>query len=273
MPVPFRMKLFKCLRYLLSTTLFYFLCDLSYADETRNAAITKPETVFIKIKGQISKNLLTSIRKSITQVVDDTIPAGLIVFLDSSGGDGGAAMSIGKLLRQYNAHVFVTGQCSSACVFVLAGGVVRGAATNTVGIHRGWITMSNADAKILSDVDISKNAEARSYFNRYELAVETYLFEMGMSPDLFEAIYKFQRKDVYRLNSQEMRDFRLTGFENKYLEKRVRLLNENKRFIPIDSAVLLNRTARVATECSAYADNHQDFLACYLRKLEGQPFK
>ena len=125
--------------------------------EAQAARQTSPDAVapnqgkvmVIGINGLISKNALEKVRQSIGQVSGDPIPAGLIVLLDSAGGDGVAAMQIGRLLRKANAHVFVTGECASACIFVLASGVVRVAPSYSVGIHRGRVTMSDANAKNL----------------------------------------------------------------------------------------------------------------------------
>jgi hypothetical protein len=79
-------------------------------------------------------------------------------------------MQIGRLLRKANAHVFVTGQCASACVFVLAAGVVRGAPAYTVGIHRGRITMSDANAKVIKEVDVNEDPAAKKILLDFELS-------------------------------------------------------------------------------------------------------
>ena len=54
-----------------------------------------------------------------------------VVFLDSAGGEVLAAIRIGRILRQHAAWVWVDkgAECSSACAFILAGGVERNIAT------------------------------------------------------------------------------------------------------------------------------------------------
>ena len=169
--------------FLLKHKLQYFLFFVFFSVNAAGFVVRaedspgKNNTVVVSISGQISKNVLAKIKKSIAGVTGDPLPAGLIVLLDSPGGDGMAAMEIGRLLRASNAHVFVTGQCASACIFVLAAGVVRGAASLSVGIHRGRITMSDADAKILSDVDVSKNADAQNTLRSIFLMEKNYFAE------------------------------------------------------------------------------------------------
>jgi ClpP class serine protease len=47
----------------------------------------------------------------------------LVVWLDSTGGEVLAAIELGRILRKNEVHVAVKKECSSACVFVFAGGV------------------------------------------------------------------------------------------------------------------------------------------------------
>jgi len=195
------------------------------------AATQEGRVVVMAIKGQISKKVLASIRGSIGNVQGDPVPAGLIVLLDSPGGDGIAAMKIGEILRANKAHVFVTGQCASACIFVLASGVVRGAPAYTVGIHRGRITKSDENAKILEEIDVKTNPQARELLERFEKAVPVYFAQMGMPPDLFQAMQSHQFKGVYRLSNEEITFYGLTGFESKYLDDRATLYEKCRDLI------------------------------------------
>ena len=158
------------------------------------------QIVLMGIQGQISKQVLERVRQSIGRVQGDPIPAGLIVLLDSPGGDGNAAMAIGRLLRAANAHVFVTGQCASACIFLLASGVVRSAAAYSVGIHRGRITISDANAKVIQEVNIEENPKAKAALLQFEGLALNYFQEMGMSDALFPLMQAHQLKGVYRMS-------------------------------------------------------------------------
>lgn len=49
----------------------------------------------------------------------------LVVFLANEGGHLGAAMRLGRLIRQLGANTAVTGMCASACIYAYAGGARR----------------------------------------------------------------------------------------------------------------------------------------------------
>lgn len=228
---------------------------------------SESKVVVMAIQGQISKRVLESVRESIGQVKGDPIPAGLIVLLDSPGGDGVAAMKIGRLLRKANAHVFVTGQCASACIFVLASGVVRGAPAYSVGIHKGRITMSDANAKIIKEVDVNEDPKAQKMLQDFEHDASLYLAEMGMPSDLFRAMQAHQLKGVYRLSDREVIFYGLSGFDIEYLKKRVVLFESQKGVSRIDSDELAHRSAKVASRCAEFDKKHNDFIACYKNVL------
>lgn len=229
------------------------------------------QVVVMAIKGQISKKVLESVRGSIGNVSGDPIPAGLIVLVDSPGGDGVAAMKIGEILRANHAHVFVTGQCASACIFILASGVVRGAPAYTVGIHRGRITKTDANAKILEEIDIKTNPQARELLERFEKAVPIYFAQMGMPPDLFQAMQSHQYKGVYRLNNEEIIFYGLSGFEPNYLDARAALYEKMTGPYHMDKDELHRRTLKVASRCAEFDQKHTAFINCYKQVLK-DPF-
>ena len=225
----------------------------------------------IGVNGQISKNALEKVKQSIGQASGDSIPAGLIVLLDSPGGDGVAAMQIGRLLRKANAHVFVTGQCASACIFVLASGVVRVAPSYSVGIHRGRVTMSDANAKIIKEVDVNDNPAAKAALQHFEKQAPIYFAEMGMSPELFPFMQAHQLKGVYRLSSAEITKTQLSGFEKTYLEQRVAFYQSQSGPYKMDENEFKSRTMKVASRCSGFDKHHTEFIKCYKETLR-EPF-
>ena len=224
--------------------------------------------VVIGIQGTISKNILGSIRQALSKVRGDAIPAGLIILLDSAGGDGVAAMEIGRLLRKANAHVFVTGQCASACILVLASGVVRAAPAYSIGVHRGRITVSDANAKILKEVDINTNPAAKRLLENFEKTVPVYFSEMGMPPDLFMVMQSHEYKGVYRLSSEEIVFYGLSGFDPDYLSKRAQQFAEFKGPYRMDKDELHRRTLKVASRCAEFDHEHTAFINCYKKVLK-----
>lgn len=247
--------------------LFFILSVAVHA----NAYSIPEKTVVINIKGQISKNVLEKVKRSVPQVMNDPIPAGLIVLLDSSGGDGEAAIQIGHLLRASNAHIFVTGECASACIFVLAGGVVRVAPAYSVGIHRGRITMSDADAKIIKEIDLAENPAAQVKLLQYEARASHFLAEMGMPRELFTLMQSHQFKGVYRLSSAELAKLGLAGFTKAYLDNRAVLFAGFKDAYEMDELELKKRTMRVASRCSGFDRQAIEFVRCYKETLR-DPF-
>lgn len=225
----------------------------------------------VGVNGQISKNALVKLKQSIGQVSGDPIPAGLIVLLDSPGGDGVAAMQMGRLLRKANAHVFVTGQCASACIFILASGVVRAAPSYSVGIHRGRVTMSDSNAKIIKEVDINENPQAKAALQHFESQAPVYFAEMGMSPELFPLMQSHQLRGVYRLSSAEIAKTKLSGFEKVYLEQRSSFYRNLSGPYKMDEEELISRTQKVVSRCSGFEKHHTEFINCYKQTLR-EPF-
>lgn len=222
----------------------------------------------VQIKGAISRKLLAILRQTITQSESDPIPAGLIIFLDSKGGDGMAAIDIGRLLRKANAHVFVTGECSSACILVLAGGVVRGAPTFSVGIHQARVTLSSDTGVIKKEVDASEDPVAKALLQKFDQSAKIYFSEMEIPPDLFAAMQSHPTKGVYRLSSQEISAYGLNGIEESYLKQRTQLYAQRPGRWPKDEDELTRRTAKVSTECMPHDANPVEFTKCYRRVLQ-----
>ncbi len=236
-------------------------------DQSKNQNSAQ-QIVVLAINGNISRKLVDSVRLAVEKVNGDPIPAGLIVLLDSSGGDGMAAMKIGRILRPAHAHIFVTGQCASACILVLASGVVRSAPAYSVGIHRGRITISDSNAKVLQEVDVNTNPSAKKTLEKFEQEVPVYFSDMGMPPDLFQAMQSHQYKGVYRLTSEENTFYGLTGFDSAYLADRAALFEEMKGAYHMDKNELHRRTLKVASHCAEFDKQYTAFINCYKKVLK-----
>lgn len=225
----------------------------------------QPRVLFLE--GSISRTMERSVRQVLRGLGGEAFPAPLIVLLDSPGGDGMAAMAIGKMLRQAKAHVFVTGQCASACVFILAAGVVRTADAYSVGLHRGRVTISDADGKVQKELTPEQGSDAQKFLKRFEQEAAKYLTDMGIAPALFETMQKFERRSVYRLNTKEMVAFRLDGIDPEYLtqmmSKGLRL--STGRLLTPDE--LQRRIQRVPSYCGTYERQNTAFVECYRQSL------
>lgn len=226
------------------------------------------EIKVVQITGSISRALLTRIKQQPLVNDRDPIPAGVIVMLDSKGGDGMAAIEIGRLLRAAKAHLFVVGECSSACIFVLSGGVVRSAPTFSVGIHQARITLSNNSGVISKEVDSNSNPLAKTLLAQYQSDATRYFADMGIPADLFIAMQSYPAKRLHRLSSEEITLYGLNGIEEEYLMQRSQFYAEQPGRWPKDKDELLRRTMKVSTECIPFDKNPVDFVKCYRRTLQ-----
>lgn len=223
----------------------------------------------MRITGTISEQMLFKVR---TQLVGfrntDPFPAGLIVVLDSLGGDTASAMAIGYLLRQQRAHVFVANQCDSACFYVLAGGVVRGARGGSVGVHAGRLTVMSPSGKVLQEVDASKSLTDSFTLAGYNRDIRQYLQAMGISHELLDVILSQRPEQMHRLSQAELIRYRVTGMENTYLKQRVEALQNAG--IPMNAVMLFNRSMRVSERCLGTEKRDDALIDCYMRVLLGR---
>lgn len=235
------------------------------------AAQANTSPLLLRLDGVITENTAQQFNQQLSGWTNqDPIPAGLIVLLNSPGGDGEAAMKIGRLLRTKNVQVFVTGQCESACVFVMAGGVVRAANSGTVGIHAGRLTVTNKDGKILKEVDASKSLPNSFRLTSFNSDAHKYFSEMGFSPGFLDAMLAHKTYQTYKLTESEMREYSVTGFENRYLQERVREFENSKGKTQINRMTLFNRTLSIPELCKIQTSNNAAFIHCYESVLFGR---
>jgi hypothetical protein len=197
----------------------------------------------------------------------DEIPGGLLVLLNSPGGDGDAAMAIGHLLRQKKAHTFVTGRCESACVFILASGVARAARSRTVGVHAGRLTISDPQGKVLKEVDATRSLNDSFKLTSFNSDIRNYFAEMGIEHGLLDVILAHQTKQTYQLSEQEMKQYRLIGFDNEYFNERVVAFQSLPNPERINRIELYNRTLTVPALCQLNASKNHEFISCYTAVL------
>lgn len=258
------------LRSMFAGLLAFVVCCAT-AQEIPQVPATNPpqaKVVVMTIKGNISRNLVEKVKQNLAQAQGDPVPAGFILLIDSKGGDGMAAMKIGRMLRDAKAHVFVNGDCASACVFILASGVVRGASAYSVGIHQGRVTVSDDNAKIIREVDLSEDPKARQAFERFQLAAAGYFAEMGIPPDFYQAMKAHKLRGVHRLSYEELVFYNLNGFEDQYLKQRAAFYERQIGPYRMDKDELHRRTLRVGQLCAAGATDQNKFVKCYKDSLK-----
>lgn len=219
--------------------------------------------VGIQIRGPITPRTLDQVRNALAIASGDAFPAGALLLLDSSGGDGMAAMDIGRLARAARAHVFVAGKCSSACVLLFAGGVVRGAVSGTLGIHRGRVTRFIKDVG-RQDVSTETNEQARQFLALADQRAEEYFAEMGMPASLIQASRAVPSDRVRWLDAAAIAEYGLAGVDPAYRAARA---PSGARRYGISEEEFVRRSNAVAELCRADAGAVSTFSACYRRVL------
>lgn len=222
----------------------------------------KPKTVTLSISGAIKPDLIDKVRDAIAKTSGDPLPAGLIVHLNSPGGDGLAALEIGRLLRQAHAHVFVSDKCSSACVFIFMGGVVRQASPHSLGIHQARITKTHKTTKKREDVDTSKDPRARDLWVKGNLEFSAYRQEMGISDAFEKKMNDTPYETMHWLSPEEAVSLGLIGIEAQYLRERQEYLYSRFR---VTREELITNTSRVLENCASEVKKpgHGNFVRCY----------
>ncbi|MSQ53481.1 MAG: hypothetical protein EXR28_16560 [Betaproteobacteria bacterium] len=220
--------------------------------------IAQTQVVSISFAGTLNKAHVDQLRAAIAKMRGDPVPTGLIIVLDSIGGDGRAAIAMGRMARDNNAHIFVKGTCRSACVLLFAGGVYRDARAFAIGIHRGRVTRAVPG---MGEVDIqpSTDSQARELLDFAEREAREYLQEMGV-PRLFSAMQTVPSTQIRLLRSDEAADLGLLGFDPAYLEKQAAAMQMR---YGINRQQLLERFARVRDRCEQDLGETSKFLACY----------
>jgi ATP-dependent protease ClpP protease subunit len=231
----------------------------------QNAPGHPPKTITLVIKGTIDAKIIPKVKEVLVQTTSDPIPAGLIVLLDSPGGDGLAAVEIGRLLRQGSAHVFVTGKCASACVFIFMGGVVRQARDGALGIHRARITRLDKETKKRIDVDHERDLRAKNKLREADHQIRDYVQEMGILAQFSAAMNEIPPESMRWLTRREGKNLGVIGFDAAYLAQRKNFVSKR---LGTDARDLERFTERALDRCIQEVDKPKgDFARCYRLSL------
>lgn len=242
-------------------TLIFALMLLGSGPEAISAT---SQPLVLHIDGSITENTLFEISQKLAGWSnEDSIPGGLLVLLNSPGGNGEAGMQIGRILRQKKAHTFVTGRCDSACLFVLAGGVARAARPGTVGVHAGRLTITDPNGKILKEIDASQSLTNSFKLTSFNSDIRKYFAEMGVAHDLLDISLAHRTRHTYRLSDNEMKRYRVVGFDNEYLRERAQFFENLPGPTRVNRIELYNRTLSVPQLCQRSILSNDAFINCY----------
>lgn len=161
--------------------------------------------------------------------------------LDSEGGDIDAAMGIGSILRKHDGIVR-TGKCYSACVLIVAGGVIRvgadGLTEPVIGVHRMFFPelppgLTQTQVKSRYDVQLNR--------------VRSYLTKMDVSPELLSFMQSIDPSDIHFLTPEELNRYGLGSQDVIYNE---RLIADRAAELGISSLEYRRREQRGRDECN-----------------------
>lgn len=218
--------------------------------------------VLVHLRGLIGPRDLPRLRAAFAGARADAHPSGALLLLDSEGGDGLAAMEIGRMARAARAHVFVTGRCASACTLILAGGVVRAAPAGSVGIHRGRIERS---AGAPSSAPSADDETRRQLLATAEALMKEYLEEMGV-PRLYRAMQAVPSNLSRWPDAAELDALGLTGIDARWRDSELPALAAH---YGIDAQTFAACAARVPETCAAHSEPAAEFIRCYRGVLRG----
>jgi hypothetical protein len=225
-------------------------------------ALAQSQIVSISIAGTLNKNHLDQLRSAIEKMRGESLPTGLIIILDSAGGDGRAAIQMGRMVRARNAHIFVKGTCRSACVLLFAGGVYRNARAFSIGIHRGRITRNVPGTGEVA-TNPANDPRDREILEMVERETRDYLLDMGL-PGLFDAIQQTPSSQIRLLRTDEAAQLGLLGFDAAYLDRQADTV---KSRYGISREQWVGRSAGVCDQCEEDLAEPSKFVACYRAAL------
>jgi hypothetical protein len=152
----------------------------------------------------------------------------------------------------------------------MAGGVVRAANSGTVGIHAGRLTMTDKDGKIIKEVDSSQSLPNSFRLTSFNSNAHKYFSEMGFSSGFLDAMLAHKTYQTYKLSEAEMREYSVTGFENRYLQERAKVFESLKGHNQINRMTLFNRTLSTPGLCKTQSSSKDSFIDCYESVIYGR---
>jgi hypothetical protein len=216
----------------------------------------------VDLKGTITQGAVAKFRSIFESVEPGRLPAGAIVLVDSHGGDGLAAIEIGRIVRAAKAHVFVRGRCASACVYVLAGGVVRGVARDrAIGIHSPRLTTFVKGLGVV-DINAATSKTAAAALAAGNKRSREYFAEMGAPDALFDAMMATPSDQTRYLDLAELPELGIVGIDPAYLAEYGPRAAKAYR---IPEEELVRRILATPEKCMT--DPGATFVSCYRRVL------
>jgi hypothetical protein len=210
----------------------------------------------IHITGEITfadvsrfQNILNQLKKKYGP--KDCLNSELWIQLNSLGGEVLSAIQLGRLFRinEVTTVVSLDSECSSSCVFLLAGGVNRIVA-GKVGIHRPFF--SDLDPKLSTTI-------VREKRNQMTKEIRQYLDEMDISQNLLDQMIAVPPEEMRYLAFKDLRELRLNIIDPTFDERRVA---QRAWEHDITSAEYRRRDSLAETSCGSVIEDVNKRMNC-----------
>lgn len=241
--------------------IFLILFTLLLSLYTLNA--NSVQIKIITISGSIDETLYQRFLKLNLSNDFSAIPAGLIVFLDSPGGDVDIAIKMGKILRNFNAQIFVTKKCASACVLIFASGVVRDAPELSLGIHR--FSINSYDVKLKKNIPVYLSKASSDYSLIIYKRINSYLKEMNIDTSLLKKMEETDPNNISWLSRLDAKRYNLIGYDDNYIYSKVESLQLFENISSSSYKIIINQISNNCVLNSKFIQNQ--FINCYKKLL------
>lgn len=187
------------------------------------------------LSGMISKDDLKTLGSALSSARQKK--QGVVVRLNSPGGDFQAAIALGQLMRSAGAHAIGANsdECLSSCVMLLAGATFR-AHAGRVGIHRPY-RISTAP---ISVEDMKKE------FDSWASEATAFLTGVNVPTQLWDEMIRIPPEQVRILSEAELTSFGLKG-EDPVSEEITD--SNNARYYGLSKSEYLQRKSLAARVC------------------------
>ena len=200
-----------------------------------------------------------------TKILEEIKSKGLIlklnaVQLNSGGGNLDAAYEIGKTLRanRLNTYISKNSVCHSACVFVLASGVIR-MPFGSVGIHRSTYFGSDNLQINKKNMDID------------DKLMGEYFYDMGISWALGDAIRMTPSWKIRILTEEEKINWGIKGTERIFEAEWFKKLEDETN---LERQVIKKMTLKYSHRCSLDIVNMRETMwQCIERNIKSSALK
>lgn len=170
-----------------------------------------------------------------------------MLVLNSEGGDLGAAMQIGRIIRahDYLAQIQPKARCLSACVYILAA-AKRKQVLGSVGVHRPYFGSYGGKN---AGRDIAKTLQGSKQFFR----------EVNIPDGLAEIMFSTPPEEIKILSAEELRSYRLDQDDIEYAENND---IESAKSLGVSRADYMRFKRELDYKCKIYMGDQQGMMEC-----------